>query len=154
MEEGDKSYIHTLRNVSFTIEPGEKVALIGPSGAGKTTVMRLLLRFMDPLSGKILVNGYDLKNIDLSDWVKIIGYIPQQAQILDGTIAYNLTYGLSDDTLIAELDIWAVMKRLKIDFGLRLNKGLKTLVGRDGIRLSGGQQQRLMIGAAAIKIPS
>ncbi len=153
VEEGDKSYIHTLRNVSFTINPGEKVALIGPSGAGKTTVMRLLLRFMDPLSGQILVNGYDLKNIDLSDWVKIIGYIPQQAQILDGTIAYNLTYGLSDNTLIAEPDIWAVMKRLKIDFGLRLNKGLETLVGRDGIRLSGGQQQRLMIGAAAIKNP-
>lgn len=153
-EARDKCFVHTLKNVSFKIEPGEKVALIGMSGAGKTTVMRLLLRFVDPDAGEVLINGHNLKNIDQKDWMHLIGYIPQQPQVLDGTIRYNLTYGLpAGNGDVSEDDIWKIMKKLRIDFGVRLNKGIETLVGRDGLRLSGGQQQRLMIGAAAIKNP-
>lgn len=144
-----------LVKVSFTIEPGEKVALLGPSGAGKTTLMRKILRFDDPTSGAIQVGGIDLRSIRQSSWRQGIGYIPQQAQVFDGTIRYNLTYGLSKQELagIGDEDIWKLMRLLRIDFKERLTNGLDTLVGKNGIKLSGGQAQRLMIGAAAIKRP-
>ena len=145
-----------LDNVSFTIKPGEKVGLIGSSGAGKTTIIRLLQRYMDPNEGAILINGIDLKNIQLSSWLGMLAYIPQQAQIFDGTIKYNMTYGLTPDDRekVSDEELWDIMRRLQIDFGERLTDGLDTLVGRNGLKLSGGQAQRLMIGAAAIQKPS
>ncbi|MBI5654549.1 ABC transporter ATP-binding protein [Candidatus Uhrbacteria bacterium] len=145
-----------LKNVSFTVEPGEKVALIGPSGAGKTTVMRLLQRYMDPDQGAVLVNGRDLRDVKLASWIQALAYIPQQAQILDGTIKSNLLYGLPEGERHRVLDenLWGLMGRLCIDFGRRLAKNkLETKVGRNGIKLSGGEAQRLMIGAAAMRKP-
>jgi ABC-type multidrug transport system fused ATPase/permease subunit len=144
-----------LRNVAFSIKRGERVALIGPSGAGKTTLMKLLLRFMDPDHGAIRVNGHDLRDVDLSSWMRSIAYIPQHAQILDGTIRYNLAYGLSAEQREYWTDdrMWELMRKLRIDFGERLTDGLETLVGERGMKLSGGQAQRVMIGAAAIQRP-
>jgi ABC-type multidrug transport system fused ATPase/permease subunit len=143
-----------LRNVSFTIEPGEKAALIGPSGAGKTTIMRLLMRYMDPTSGVILIDGQDLRDIRLSSWLNLIAYVPQQAQVFDGTIRDNLLYRFTDEPFhVPDEELWAIMRKLKIDFGDRLTEGLDTRVGRHGIELSGGEQQRLMIGAAAMRKP-
>lgn len=145
-----------IRGVSFTVEEGEKVALIGKSGAGKTTIMRLFLRYMDPsVSGRILLNGRDLREFDLPTLKRRIGYIPQQAQLFDGTLRYNLTYGLSDEVRAALTDehLWTLMRTLQIDFGDRLVKGLDTNVGRGGVKLSGGEAQRVMIGAAALKDP-
>lgn len=144
-----------LKNVNFTIEPGEKVALIGDSGAGKTTAMRLLYRASDPTGGRILVNDIDLRDINLKSWCESIGYIAQQAQVFDGTIRYNLTYNLPPErrTSVTDEELWALMRKLKIDFGKRLTHGLDTLVGRNGIKLSGGQAQRLMIGAAVFAKP-
>ncbi|TXI34946.1 MAG: ABC transporter ATP-binding protein [Candidatus Moraniibacteriota bacterium] len=144
-----------LRGISFAIEPGEKVALIGSSGAGKTSIMKLLLRYMDPTSGEIRINGSALKDVALSTWMERVGYIPQQPQVFDGTIRYNLTFGLSAErqASITDEEIWQVMRELQIDFGERLTLGLDTLVGKDGVKLSGGQAQRLMIGAAVIKQP-
>ena len=144
-----------LRNVTFSIKRGERVALIGPSGAGKTTLMKLLLRFMDPDCGAIRVNGHDLRDINLSSWMRSIAYIPQHAQILDGTIRYNLAYGLSAEQREEWTDdrMWELMRKLRIDFGERLTDGLETLVGEHGMKLSGGQAQRVMIGAAAIQRP-
>ena len=152
--EGSKQVLPILRNVSFTIEPGEKAALIGPSGAGKTTIMRLLMRYMDPTSGAILVDGHDLRDVQLSSWLNLIAYVPQQAQVFDGTIRDNLLYLFTDEPInVSDQELWAIMRKLKIDFGDRLTDGLDTRVGRHGIELSGGEQQRLMVGAAAMRKP-
>jgi len=147
--------VPVVKNLSFTIGAGQKVALLGPSGVGKTTAMRLLLRFEDPDQGCIKINGYKLTDIKLSSWMKVVGYIPQQSQILDGTIRYNLTYGLTPEEAasISDDELWKLMRLLQIDFGDRLDQGLDTSVGHNGLKLSGGQAQRLMIGAASIKRP-
>ncbi len=152
---GVSSQLDVLKRMHFVIEPGEKAALIGPSGAGKTTALRLLQRFMDPEQGSIVVNGHDLREIRLASWTRLVGYIPQQAQVLDGTIRYNLLYGVPETERAAVSDeyLWKVMRKLKIDFGERLTDGLDTIVGRRGIKLSGGQAQRLMIGSAVVKCP-
>src|SRR5579859_625551 len=144
-----------LTRVSFTIEPGEKVALLGASGAGKTTVMRKLLRFDDPTSGRVLIDGIDLRKIRQASWRKGIGYIPQQSQVFDGTIRYNLSYRLTTEerAKITDAELWKLMTLLQIDFKDRLTNGLDTVVGKNGIKLSGGQAQRLMIGAAVIRRP-
>lgn len=150
-----KSSLHVIKDVSFEIRAGEKVALIGPSGAGKTTIMRLLLRYMDPDQGCIHVNGYKLHELDLPSWMHAVGYIPQNAQVLDGSIRYNLMYGLPKELRdnVTDDQLWELMRLLQIDFGERLTDGLETVVGRNGMKLSGGQAQRLMVGAAAMKRP-
>ena len=151
----DETPIATLDGISFTIAPGEKIALIGPSGAGKSTIMKLLLRYMDPTQGRIVIDGVDLRELDLDSWLSNIGYVPQQLEVFDGTIRYNLTYGLSEEQRkhITDDEIWAMMQTLHIDFGDRLTDGLETRIGFNGIKLSGGQNQRLMMGAAALKKP-
>lgn len=146
-----------LQDVSFSIAPGEKVALLGPSGAGKTTIMKLLLRYMDPTSGSIHINGYTLPELKLDSWMEHVGYIAQHAEVLDGTIRYNMIFGLPKERqeTITDDEIWNVMNSLQVNFGgKRLSKGLDTVVGKNGMKLSGGQAQRLMIGAAVIKRPS
>jgi ABC-type multidrug transport system fused ATPase/permease subunit len=149
------SKVATLDTISFAIEPGEKVALIGPSGAGKTTIMKLLLRYMDPTEGRILIDGVDLRDVDLTSWLSHVGYVAQQFEVFNGTIRYNLTYGLSPEerARMKDEEIWEMMRLLEIDFGERLTDGLDTRIGFNGIKLSGGQNQRLMIGAAALKKP-
>jgi ABC-type multidrug transport system fused ATPase/permease subunit len=144
-----------LKDISLVIEPGEKVALIGLSGSGKTTIMRMLLRYMDPQEGVIRINGHDLRGLKLSSWLKNVGYIAQQPQILDNTIKHNLLYSLSDEERVkyTDEDLWAYMRRYCIDFDDRLTHGLETKVGKNGVQLSGGEAQRLMIGAAMIKNP-
>lgn len=153
--DGVHGSVATLRDISFRIEPGEKVALIGASGAGKSTIMKLLLRFMDPTEGEIWINGHRLRDLKLTSWMERAGYIAQESQVFDGTIRYNLTFGLSAERQrsITDEEIWDVMRLLQIDFGDRLTDGLDTKVGRDGLQLSGGQRQRLMAGAAVIKGP-
>jgi ATP-binding cassette subfamily B protein len=151
----EKEPIPTLEDISFTIEPGEKVALIGPSGAGKSTIMKLLLRYMDPTEGRVLVDGIDLREVDLRTWLSNIGYVAQQFEVFNATIRYNLIYGLPEErkVTITDDEIWNMMRTLQIDFGDRLVDGLQTRIGYNGIKLSGGQNQRLMIGAAALKNP-
>lgn len=146
---------NVLKDVSFIVEPGEKVALIGESGAGKTTIMRLLQRYADPSSGAIRINGHELCDVQIASWRRLTAYIPQQAQILDGTIRYNLLYSmpLKERAAVKDEDLWELMRKLRIDFGERLDEGLSTVVGRRGIKLSGGEAQRLMIGAATILKP-
>lgn len=154
-DDEEDGLLHAVRGISFTAEAGTKLGIIGPSGAGKTTLGKLILRSMDPTSGSILASGVDLRLIDPDEWSRTYGYIPQAAQVLDGTIRYNLTYALGNAGAekVTDDEIWSLMRELQIDFGKRLNKGLDTEVGRNGLKLSGGQSQRLIIGAAAIKKP-
>jgi ABC-type multidrug transport system fused ATPase/permease subunit len=157
-EEGRVSH-PILRNVTFTIEPGEKVALIGKSGVGKTTLMRLLLRFMNPVNGTVRIAGHDIRDIAQTSWMHLLGYIPQRPEIFEGTIRENLLYGLSclppeDQIEITEAELLELMQSLQIDFdGGRLIDGLETRLGEEGAQLSGGQAQRVMIGAAVVKRP-
>ena len=154
--EEDHGSSRILHDVSFTIEPGEKVALLGPSGVGKTTLMRLLLRYMDPTVGRILINGIDLKEIDLRDWLRQVGYISQTAHIFDGTFRDNMVYGLSLErqASINDEELRQTMRNLQIDFSNRLLvRGLQTRIGHNGIKLSVGQNQRLMILCAAVSNP-
>ncbi len=153
-ELGDAS-LPALHQVTFSIEPGEKVALIAQSGAGKTTLMQLLLRFMDPTSGHITIDGVDLRDIKVESWMKLVGYIPQEPQVFSGSFRNNLLYGLSDEEAakISDSELWDVVRTLQLDLGTRLTEGLDTELGHYGIDLSGGQRQRLMIGAAALKKP-
>lgn len=154
-EDGSKGPREVIRGLDFTVEPGEKVALLGPSGSGKSTVTKLLQRYMDPSAGLIRVNGHDLRAVTQSSWRSLIGYIPQHAQVFDGTLRDNLLYGVSaqEQERITDDMIWAFMKRLGVDFGGRLEKGLDTRVGRHGMKLSGGEAQRVMIVAAALRNP-
>lgn len=152
---GDADALPAIQDVSFVIRPGEKVAVLGPSGAGKSTLMRLLLRHFDPSTGAIRIGGVDLRDITQESWARCVGYIPQQSAVFDGTLRYNLTFGLSDERResITDAELEELMGLLKINFGKRLTHGLDTVVGRNGMKLSGGQQQRLMIGAAVIANP-
>ncbi|MCD4761883.1 ABC transporter ATP-binding protein/permease [bacterium] len=153
---GRAARVPVLDNISFTVEAGEKVAIVGESGAGKTTIKNLLMRYMDPSAGKILINGIDLTEIKIGSWLEQVGYVPQFHQIMDGTIHYNLLYGLRDKgkNKVDDKQIAEIVNRLQIDFGDRLVHGLNTEVGRNGIKLSGGQAQRVMIGSAVSKNPN
>ncbi|MEA3248902.1 MAG: ABC transporter ATP-binding protein [Patescibacteria group bacterium] len=153
LDEKGKEPPSILRNVNFLMRAGERVALIGQTGAGKTTIGRLVQRFMDPTEGSVLVNGIDLRDVRNDSWVRMLAYIPQEPCVFDGTIRYNLLYGVREDERGRWTDdeLWRVMRLLQVDFGERLVDGLDTVVGRRGIKLSGGQKQRLMVAAAVIR---
>lgn len=143
-----------IEDIRFTVAPGEKVALIGESGAGKSTLMRLLMRYSDPASGAVKVNGIPLTGIKLRSWQALIGYIPQQAQVFNGTIGENIRYAMTEaqNARVGDAALEALMKQVGLD-GPRFEKGLATMVGRRGIKLSGGEAQRLMVLAAIARSP-
>ena len=144
-----------LKNVSFAIEPGQTVAFVGESGAGKTTVVHALLRAQDPEEGQIVVDGNDLRVLDLKHFRESIGIVDQEVSLFDHTLRYNITYGLngrSGSITDADLDRIAEMSCINRFFP-RLEKGYDTIIGERGIKLSGGEKQRVGIARALIKEP-
>lgn len=145
-EDGDRPALH---GVSFTIPRGGKVALVGETGAGKTTVANLLLRFIEPSSGCITVGGVPLGSIDPTTWRKSIAWVPQHPRLFHGTIFENIRLARPeasfDETIAAASDAGAH------EFIWSLRQGYDTVVGENGARLSGGQQQRVAIARAFLK---
>lgn len=141
-----------LEEVSFAVEPGEVVALVGVSGVGKSTLMDLLPRYYDVTGGCIFVDGVDVRDADLVSLRAGIGSVPQETVLFADTVRQNLLYGRLDAT--EEEMIAAARAANAHDFILELPQGYDTLVGERGVRLSGGQRQRIAIARALLKEPA
>ncbi len=140
-----------IKDVSFTVEPGQTVALVGPSGAGKTTLVQLLHRFYDPISGEIRVDGIALKTVQLNSYWSQIGIVPQETILFGGSILANIEYakpGVTREELVQ-----AAKDANAHNFIMECPDGYETVVGEKGIRLSAGQRQRIAIARAILKDP-
>jgi ATP-binding cassette, subfamily B, multidrug efflux pump len=143
--------IHAIKNFSLEIRRGEKVAIIGHTGSGKTTIAQLLLRLFDRDKGKISVDGVDVKNIDLEHLRKEISYVPQDVFLFSDTIANNIMFGVKDVSgdLVHQAARYASIEREIMNF----HDKFETMVGERGVTLSGGQKQRISIARGLIKDP-
>ena len=141
-----------LRHISFEVQPGQLVALVGPSGAGKTTITYLLPRLYEPTDGRILIDGYDLRDLKLSSLSNHIGMVTQETYLFHDTIRANLLYARTDAT---QDEIESACKAAHIhDFILSMPEGYEAVVGERGYRLSGGEKQRVAIARVILKNPS
>lgn len=140
-----------LKDINLEIKAGEKVAFVGSTGAGKSTLADLIPRFYEPLSGRILIDDHDIKEFNLKELRRQIGIVPQECVLMRGTIAFNIAYGLKD------IDIKKIMEAAEIadirEFIESLPNKYDTEVGERGVTLSGGQRQRVAIARAVIRDP-
>ena len=143
--------VTVLENLNLTIQPGEKIALVGKSGAGKSTIVQLLLRFYDQYTGNIKVDGNDIDSFEINSYRKNIGIVPQEVILFGGSIKENIGYGKPDasDEEVKE----AARKANALGFIENFPEGFETLVGERGVKLSGGQRQRIAIARAMLKDP-
>ncbi|MCL7378397.1 ABC transporter ATP-binding protein [Streptomyces sp. 35G-GA-8] len=143
---------HSVRGFELSVRPGETIALVGASGAGKSTILNLLIGFIRPTEGRILLDGTDMASLDLRTYRRFLSVVPQESILFEGTIRENVTYGLEggadEDALRG-----ALLAANAMEFIERLPDGLDTVVGQRGARLSGGQKQRLAIARALIRDP-
>jgi ATP-binding cassette subfamily B protein len=140
-----------LRGVDISIQPGETVAIVGPTGAGKSTVAKLLLRLYDVTDGAVRVDGRDVRDVRLGDLRSAIGYVSQETFLFDGTVAENVRYGRFDAD---REDVVAAAEAAAADgFIERLSEGYDTRVGERGVKLSGGQRQRIAIARTVLQDP-
>ena len=143
---------HALRDVTLTIPKGASVGFVGPSGAGKTTIVDVLLGLLEPTAGRVLVDGDDVQDA-LRSWQRKIGYIPQSIYLTDDTIRGNVAFGMDDDE-IEDAMVWAALDAAQLrEMVEGLPEGLDTMVGERGVRLSGGQRQRIGIARALYHDP-
>ena len=138
-----------LNNVNFTARPAEVTAIVGPSGAGKTTLFALIQRFYDPVSGNISIDGLDIKSANPQDLRKHIAVVPQETIIFSGSVLDNIRFGSPDAT--KEAAMAAALAARVDEFAKKLPKGFDTEVGERGITLSGGQRQRIAIARAILR---
>jgi len=143
--------VPVLRDFSLSVPGGSVVALVGVSGAGKTTVTDLVARFYDPSAGRILLNGVDLRQIRLKSFRSLLGIVQQEVFLFDGSVRENIAYGRTDATEAEVLD--AAQRANADEFISRLPEGYDTLIGERGVKLSGGQRQRLSIARALLADP-
>lgn len=145
-----------IKGLSLSIAPGEVVALVGPSGAGKTTIASLIPRFWDVTGGRILVDGHDIRTLSLRDLRAAIGMVPQEPALFSGTIRENIAYAVADENRTpSEVEIRrAAAAAHATEFIDRLVDGYDTLVGERGVKLSGGQRQRIAIARVFLKDPA
>ena len=141
-----------LKDLSFSINPGEKVALVGASGAGKSTIIQLLLQFYAPDAGKILVDGKEVADLSLTQFRQNIAFVPQEVMLFGGSIRENIAYGKINPSEEEIID--AAKKANAWEFISTFPEGLETLVGERGVKLSGGQRQRIAIARAILRDPS
>ncbi|MCF8721875.1 ABC transporter ATP-binding protein [Nitrospina gracilis] len=140
-----------IEDVSLHIQPGERVALVGPSGAGKSTLIQLLHRFFDVDQGAIRVDGHDVRQLDLTAYLKQVALVPQETHLFGGTVRENILYGKLDAT---EEELHRAAKTANAEAFIRdLEKGYDTIVGEKGVKLSGGERQRVAIARAMLKDP-
>ncbi len=140
-----------LSDISFEAAPGELIAIVGPTGAGKTTILNLLHRFYDPTEGAIAIDGYDLRSVQLESLYRQIALVPQETILVGGTILDNIRYGREEAT---EEEVFEAGKAAHAhEFITAFPDGYQTIVGEKGINLSGGQRQRLAIARAILKNP-
>ncbi|MCW2643540.1 MAG: transporter ATP-binding protein [Dactylosporangium sp.] len=140
-----------VEELTFEVAPGETVALVGASGAGKSTVLNLVIGFLRPSAGRILLDGADMQTLDLRSYRRFISIVPQESILFEGTVRENVAYGLD---AASEQDLRdALHEAHALEFIERLPHGLDTVIGERGARLSGGQKQRLAIARALIRDP-
>lgn len=138
-----------LKNATFTIPGGEKVAIVGPSGSGKSTILRLVFRFYDIQSGRILIDGQDIREVDLDSLRRAIGVVPQDTPLFNDTILENVRYG---DLNASDEEVQRVIREAQLDKLIHdLPEGLNTIVGERGMMISGGEKQRLAIARLLLK---
>ena len=140
-----------IKDFSLNVEPGECIAFVGASGSGKSTIMNMIIGFMQPTRGSLIIDGKPIEYLNLSDYRHFISVVPQNCVMFCGTIRENITYGLKN---ISEERLREVVHLSNIDeFTDKLPKGLDTEVGENGANLSGGQKQRISIARALIRDP-
>jgi subfamily B ATP-binding cassette protein MsbA len=144
--EGEKEVLH---NINLDIRRGEVIALVGPSGAGKSTLVNLIPRFFDVTSGRVLIDGHDLRDVSLKSLREQIGKVTQETILFNDTVRNNIAYGQPDVPLSSV--VAAAKAALAHDFIQRMPEGYDTIIGEKGFRLSGGERQRLAIARAILK---
>jgi subfamily B ATP-binding cassette protein MsbA len=145
----DKGELQILHEINLEVRAGEMLALVGPSGAGKSTLVNLMPRFYDVSSGRILIDGHDVRSLTLDSLRKQIAQVTQETILFNDTVRNNIAYGQPDTA--KELVEQAARHALAHDFILRMPKGYDTVIGEKGFRLSGGEKQRIAIARAILK---
>ncbi len=143
--------VPVLHSINLDVQPGEMIALVGPSGAGKTTLCNLIARFYDPTSGAILLDGTDLRDITADSYRRLLGIVEQDTFLFDGTIAQNIAYGRRGARM-QQIENAAQLANAH-EFIVKLPDGYDSLIGERGVKLSGGQRQRLTIARALLADP-